>query len=152
MTHIRDTMASIKYPYLSWEVQFTTFCMSANMDCVHFFTIVTSWLFSPKGNVTLTQTFPLIICKERTRCLFEHRSLFAHVLVLNLRFEPQYPRKQRRGNHYGSEGGGIQTPDSIKSLGWGRYGLDDKTARLLFVLLVHLSFEIDFLFSNKCYL
>ena len=49
-------------------------------------------------------------------------------------------------------GGGIQTPDSIKSFGWGRYGLDDKTARFLFVLLLHLSFEIDFLLSNKCYL
>ena len=122
------------------------------MDCVHFFTVVTSWLFSPKGNVTLTQTFPLIICKEQTR-LFKHRSLFAHVSVLNLRFEPHHPRKQRRGNHYGGwGGGGIQTPDSIKSFGWGRYGLDDKTARFLFVLLVHLSFEIDFLFSNKCYL
>ena len=155
MTHIRDTMASIKYPCLSWEVQFTTFCMSANMDCVHSITVVTSCLFSPKGNVTLTQTFPLIICKEQTRCLFEHRSLFAHVSVLNLRFEPHHPRKQRRGNHYGvgwGGGGGIQTPDSIKSLGWGRYGLDDKTARFLFVLFVHLSFEIDFLFSNECYL
>ena len=102
MTHFRDTMASIKYPYLSWEVQFTTFCMSANMDCVHSITVVvTSCLFSPKGNVTLTQAFPLIICKEQTRCLFEHRSLFAHVSVLNLRFELHHPRNQRRGNHDG---------------------------------------------------
>ena len=76
------------------------------MDCVHFFTVVTSWLFSPKGNVTLTQTFPLIISKEQTRCLFEHRSLFAHVSVLNLRFEPHHPRKQRRGNFYGGRGWG----------------------------------------------
>ena len=123
------------------------------MDCVHSIPVVTSWLFSPKGNVTLTQTFPLIICKEQTRWLFEHRSLFARVSVLNLGFEPHHPRKQRRGHLYGVGWGGvgwggIQTPDSIKSLGWGRYGLDDKTARFLFVLLVHLSFEIDFLFSN----
>ena len=99
--------------------------------------VVTSCLFSPKGNVTLTQTFPLIICKEQTRCLFEHRSLFAHVSVLNLRFELHHPRNQRRGNHYGvggwgwGGGGGVQTPDSITSLGWGIYGLDDKTARFL---------------------
>ena len=49
-------------------------------------------------------------------------------------------------------GGGGGAFRLLKSLGWGRYGLDDKTARFLFVLLVHLSFEIDFLFSNKCYL
>ena len=76
------------------------------MDCVHSITVVTSCLFSPKGNVTLTQTFPLIICKEQTRCLFEHRSLFAHVSVLNLRSEPHNPRKQGRGNHYGVGVGG----------------------------------------------
>ena len=75
------------------------------------------------------------------------------ILVLNLRFEPHHPRKETRGNLYGVGGGGcIQTPDSIKSLRLGRYGLDDKTARFLFVLLVHLSSEIDFLFSNKWYL
>ena len=140
MTHFRDTMASIKYPYLSWEVQFTTFCMSANMDCAHSITVVvTSWLFSPKGNVTLTQTFPLIICKEQTRCLFEHRSLFAHVSVLNLRFWTAPSKESKTGKSlWGGVGWvgfgmgvGIQTPDSIKSLGWGRYGLDDKTARIL---------------------
>ena len=88
------------------------------MDCVHFFTVVTSWLFSPKGNVTLTQTFPLIICKEQTR-LFKHRSLFAHVSVLNLRFEPHHPRKQRRGNHYGGWGGAFRLLIQLSRSGGG---------------------------------
>ena len=95
------------------------------MDCVHSITVVvTSCLFSPKGNVTLTQAFPLIICKEQTRCLFEHRSLFAHVSVLNLRFE-----LHRWG------GGDMVWIQGIKDgeimMGWGaiRYSTDVRLQR-----------------------
>ena len=107
ITHFGDTMASIDIHICHEKYSLLHFAWAPTALCS---------LLTPCGY----RSRLLAIRSWSPRYLSEHRSLFAHFLVLNVGFEPHHQRKQRWGICIGWVGEYVQTRDCfIKSLGEG---------------------------------